>query len=377
MSAMQVVIGAPATGNNFFPRPQISQQLRRALQVEHVLFLAPRRTGKTSVLLDLQTHAPARTHTVFLNLEEFSHPEQWINAMVAKLSQIDDEVWLQKLKMAGSFLERIKSKNFEIAAVDWATKGQELMQDLQQLKDPIWFLLDEFPIMIDQIAKTHNVDLAEATLHWARNLRQQPNSPMRLLLTGSIGLDSVLRRHGIRGVANDLRRETLKPLQPDEALRFTLKLAQDNGINLPEALAQDYLQRLGLGFWPFFIQLLIAELQEADPLPSTCADMEQIFQTLARSKRNQYAANMWDRLRDIFNPTEQAAARALLKLVAAQPEGIALPQLRGQLPQLEADDFDYILEVLQHDGYLSEAESGNICFFSQLLRDFWLYKGRV
>jgi hypothetical protein len=373
---MQIVIGAPATGSNFFPRTQISQKLQRALQVEHVLFLAPRRTGKTSVLLDLRQNAPERT--VFLDLEGFNHPEAWINAMIDGLSQIQDEPWLQKLKQFGDFLPRLKNKYVEIEAADWNAKGQRLMDDLQQLDEPVWFLLDEFPIMIDHIAKTHGVALAESALHWIRRLRQQhPQSPVRFLLTGSIGLDSVLRRHGIRGAANDLRRELLTPLRPDEALSFALQLANDNQIALTEDLAQNFLQRLGPGLWPFFIQLFVAELQDTDSPPATIADIERVYQTIARGKRNQYAVNMWERLRDIFNTAEQAAARDILKKVAAQSAGIPLGQLRGQLPQFEASDFDYVLDVLQHDGYLTETDDGNICFFSHLLRDYWLYKGRV
>ena len=373
---MQIVIGAPATGSNFFPRAEISQKLQRALQVEHVLFLAPRRTGKTSVLLDLQRNAPERT--VFLDLEGFDHPDAWIDAMIDGLSRIKDERWLQKLKQFGDFLPRLKSEYVAIAAADWHAKGQGLMNALQQLDEPVWFLLDEFPIMIDHIAKTHGVALAESALHWIRRLRQQhPESRVRFLLTGSIGLDSVLRRHGIRGVANDLRRESLTPLSPEAALSFSLQLARDNQIVLSEALAQDYLQRLGPGLWPFFIQLFIAELQDTDPPPATIADIDRIYLTIARNKRNQYAANMWDRLGDIFNTAELAAARDMLKKVAAQPAGIASPQLRAQLHQLEADDFDYVLDVLQHDGYLTETGDGSLCFFSHLLRDFWLYKGRL
>lgn len=375
-NSMQIVIGAPATGSNFFPRNQISQQLQRALQAEHVLFLAPRRTGKTSVLLDLQQNAPCRT--VFLDLEGFDHPKHWIDAMISELSQIQDEQWLQKLKKIKDFLPRLKNKYVEIEGADWNARAQGLMDDLQQIDEPVWFLLDEFPIMIDRIAKTHNVALAESALHWIRRLRQQhPESPVRFLLTGSIGLDSVLRRHGIRGAANDLRRELLTPLRQDEALNFTMRLASDNQIALPEALAEDYLQRLGPGLWPFFIQLFIAELQDIDLPPTTTADIERVYQTIARGQRNQYAANMWDRLRDIFNTAEHTAARDMLRKVAAQQAGITVEQLRGQLAQLEADDFDYVLDVLQHDGYLTEKDNGNICFLSHLLRDFWVYKGRV
>ncbi|MCX7099829.1 MAG: hypothetical protein NTV43_18195 [Methylococcales bacterium] len=372
---MDIVIGAPATGSNYFPRSHISIALQLALRLEHVLFLAPRRTGKTSVLLDL--HSNPDVITVWLNLEGYHHPEQWIDALIAELGKINDDGWLSKFKNYVAPLKRVKSEYLEIEKADWQSKGQQLIADLQELNTPIWFLLDEFPIMIDNIAKTHNPELAAASLHWLRSLRQQnPNSPVRFLLTGSIGLDSVLKRHSIRGVANDLRREVLTPLTPEEALAFTLQLAADNAVNLPEALAQHYIASLGAGLWPFFIQLFIAELQTSSP-PTSTEDIDIIFKSLAHSQRNQYASNMRERLGEIFTPVEKAIALNLLKLLAPQPTGMAYSNLRAQVPNALDEEFDLVLEVLKHDGYLTETADQQLQFFSNLLRSYWLQKVRA
>jgi hypothetical protein len=119
--AMQIIIGAPATGSDFFPRDQITQRLLRALKVEHLLFLAPRRTGKTSVLLNLKERATART--LFLNLEAFDHPRFWIKAMAEALSEIQDEPWLQILKQADDLWPRLKTKYGHIEPADWTAKA--------------------------------------------------------------------------------------------------------------------------------------------------------------------------------------------------------------------------------------------------------------
>lgn len=373
---MQITIGSPVTGNDFFPRDQVITQLLRALKAEHVLFLAPRRTGKTSVLLNLKEHASART--VFKNLEEFDHPRLWIKAIAEELSQIQDPGWLYALKQAGDLLPRLKTKYGHIEPAEWTQKADDFMEDLRAIGEPVWFLFDEFPTMIDLIAKHQGTALAESTLHWMRRLRQQTTgSPVRFLLTGSIGLDSVLRRHGIRGPANDLRREWLKPLKEDEAVAMALRLAGDNGIPLNDALARDYVQRLGPGRWPFFIQLLLAELQDAAPSPGQPANLDQIYRAVAYSQRNQYANNMWDRLREIFTPVEADLARSILRLVAGSDAGLFGDELRARLPDAQMDDYEYVRDVLLHDGYLTESDAGRIGFFSYLLRDFWLRKGRL
>ena len=373
---MQIKIGAPATGSDFFPRDNIVTNLLNALRIEHVLFLAPRRTGKTSVVLHLKEIAPARC--VFINLEKYNHPRLWIKAMVKALRGIQDNTWLQNLKAMGDFLERLDSEVVNLREEDWNDAADRLMEGLGHLRKPVWFLLDEFPTMVDLIARKHGADEADAAVRWLRGcLQENTDSPVRFLLTGSIGLDNVLRRHHIRGPGNDLRRVELAPLSNDEALELALTLARDNHIPLNKTLALEYLQRLGPAVWPFFIQLFVAELQDAAASPSEPVDLEQIYHRVAIGKRNQYADNMWTRLAEIFEKPLAATARTVLKLVAAKDVGVSREELRSRVPQLEDDDYQYVLEVLDHDGYLTEAEDGNIRFFSHLLRDYWRWKGKL
>ena len=373
---MQIKIGAPATGSDFFPRDNIVNNLQNALRVEHVLFLAPRRTGKTSVVLHLKEIAPARC--VFINLEKCNHPRLWIKAMVKALRGIQDNTWLQKIKTAGDFLERLDSEVVNLRETDWNDAADRLMEGLGHLREPVWFLLDEFPTMVDLIARKHGADEADAAVRWLRGcLQENTDSPVRFLLTGSIGLDNVLRRHRIRGPGNDLRRVELPPLSNTEALELALTLARDNHIPLNKTLALEYLQCLGPAVWPFFIQLFVAELQDAAASTSEPIDLEQIYRRVALGKRNQYADNMWTRLAEIFEKPLASTARTVLKLVAANDFGVPREELRSRVSQLEDEDYQYVLEVLQHDGYLTEAEDGNIRFFSHLLRDYWRWKGKV
>ncbi|MCW5598213.1 MAG: ATP-binding protein [Nitrosomonas sp.] len=375
-SLMRITICSPATGSNFFPCGKIISRLIQVLQNEHVLFLAPRRTGKTSVLLYLQRVAPAKV--VFLDLEGFDHPDLWIKSMINALGDIKDEIWVQKLKSLKNFMPRLRSDLIEIAEANWEEKANNLLKALNELNEPVWFLFDEFPIMIDNIAHKHGTSLASAAMHWLRRVRQENvESSVRFLLTGSIGLDSVLQRHGLRGAANDLRRETLPPLSPEEALQFALRLAGDNQIPLSEQVAKAYIDRLGPAVWPYFIQLFIAELQERAANPEHGHDVAVSYQAVAFGEHNQFSSNMWTRLRDIFNDAELDIAQKLLKTIASRDKGVSLTELRVQLPELDEDDFSYVLDVLQHDGYLFEDGNAHLCFFSNLLRDYWRRKGHL
>ena len=61
-AVMRLIIGTPATGDDFFPRDDVLAVLRRGLVAEHVLFIAPRRTGKTSLLKALARQSLSLIH---------------------------------------------------------------------------------------------------------------------------------------------------------------------------------------------------------------------------------------------------------------------------------------------------------------------------
>ena len=56
---MDNIVGKPVTGENFFGRTGEVERLARMVESEHVLVLAPRRVGKTSLLLELQRSLPS------------------------------------------------------------------------------------------------------------------------------------------------------------------------------------------------------------------------------------------------------------------------------------------------------------------------------
>lgn len=169
------------------------------------------------------------------------------------------------------------------------------------------------------------------------------------------------------------------PLQDAEAIALTQRLACDNcGLDAPLAaeMAGEFLRLAGTA-WPYFLQLFVAELQEANPRPTTLAGVKSLYDKVVFGKRNQYAGHMWKRLNDVFLAPLADAARAVLKLVADSSNGIERPELRARTPAIEPEDFNFVLDVLMHDGYLRETHDGRFVFFSNLLRDYWRRKGRV
>lgn len=66
----RIVVGPAATGDYYFPRPDIVQAIWESiLKGSHVLLAAPRRVGKTSVMLDMMENPPDGTRCIFQNIE--------------------------------------------------------------------------------------------------------------------------------------------------------------------------------------------------------------------------------------------------------------------------------------------------------------------
>ncbi|MCP5517441.1 MAG: hypothetical protein H7A45_09325 [Verrucomicrobiales bacterium] len=81
---MELRIGSPATGGNFFHRHKLIARLLRALKRDNVAFLGPRRTGKTSCLEHIKKH-PGEFVPVLLNLEKHDSVEAWLRATIQEV----------------------------------------------------------------------------------------------------------------------------------------------------------------------------------------------------------------------------------------------------------------------------------------------------
>lgn len=227
----------------------------------------------------------------------------------------------------------------------------------------------------------------ESALTWFRSARQELcDCSTRFLVTGSIGLQSVVRRLGLSPTINDFDVREIPPLTDSEAMDLLQRLAADNDVPLDEPRCRHILELLGAN-WPILLQLFVCEIQNEefrDP-PGRSA-LERLYREhLVGGRRNKYCDNMHERLKDIFSESECRLAREILRTLAKARRPFAREDLEGiharLVPQEEhralvADELDYVLDVLKHDGYLLQLTSGDqgTDFASNILRDYWRRK---
>jgi uncharacterized protein len=397
---MNIKVGPPVSEDNFYPRPELIARLLRALENAHVAFLGPRRTGKTSCLRKILATPPTGYVPILINLEKYDSPEAWLLAMLehvqAELKKPGPKApWL--VEKGISFLGRIEEltimgHSIKLAAAkektaQWRPLADQLLQLLKDTNPPILFLLDEFPVFLNLVARKHSKEEVEALLNWFRSARQDlvDHAP-RFLVTGSIGLKGVVRRMGLSPTINDFDTLEIPPLTDAVALKFLETLARDNSVPLLASGRRHILQLLG-GAWPILLQLFISEIKETQPKKSPVkAELDRIYnECLVAGARNEYCTGMFNRLKEAFSESECRLAREILKKLCRSKSGfsredfeaihVALVPVAEQRA-LHGDELDYVLDTLKHDGYLRQDfdQGQRTRFASNILCDFWVRK---
>jgi uncharacterized protein len=395
---MNVRIGPPATGDNFYKRPALIKKLLRILKENNVAFLGPRRTGKTSCLEEIKAN-PGNFLPILLNLEKHDSVEAWLTAMVSELRKVLEQpasLAAHLKARTATLLSGIKTievpyiASVELSASEgvskWRKPADEFLKVIGGADVPILFLLDEFPTFLKLVAKKRSRDEVEAVLNWFRAARHDlKDKQVRFLVTGSIGLKGVVRNLGLTPTLNEFDTHEIPPLTEAEALGLLETLARDNGIPLDLRGRRKILSLLGAN-WPILLQLFVSEIQEGEfRKPPTAKQLDAIYrERLVNGSRNQYCDGMFDRLKDVFTDSERRLAREILKAVC-RADGLSRedfdamhfkldPELSHHASGIE--ELDHVIETLKHDGYLLQENSGKrlTCFGSGILRDFWLRK---
>lgn len=398
-------LGNPATGADFFGRTQELNDLWRYLEADHISFPGVRRLGKTSILKRLEEQAPehgvlARWLDVssidsaqeFIALLDRTFPEQTIQRFIADVGQHVSGWFSRVRKFNASLPKEVGGGGFGIeldgaAAPAWKKTADTLHERLRE--QPLLILMDEFPVMLSRLIQ-QNPHEAEQLLAWLRIWRQSPGTA-RFVFTGSIGLQSLLERHGLGTSMNDCYTYPLGPLQRAQAVDlwwYFAPISDDIPWQLTDLVIDHALKRVG---WlsPYFLCLLLDESmraarqrrQENPPEPQTDAwivieDVDDAYENLiAGRSRFQH----WEkRLKDTLPPTELDFCLALLTHLSRKAEGLSLGQLSSRLAKREPDAdrraqrLQDLLVRLTDEGYTSPPDAQRrVHFRSFPLRDWW------
>lgn len=397
---MRNMTGRPVSEEDFFNREAELADLWRKIETDHVLLLAPRRVGKTSLMYKMMAEAPEYpdTYAIYLSVPDIDTELEFVERLyraVLESPQVSSRlgrIWdTLKSSPIGKFFGRVESVGipelFEIGwreakPEDWETLGRELIKALRKLEGRWLILVDELPVFVLNLIKQDpTATRARTFLYWLRQMRQMPppeGERLRFLLAGSIGLDTVASRYRMGDTINDLTIKTLGTFSPETADQFLEALGRDYGLELAPEIRQRICERAE---WliPYYLQLFFSGLLEIcsdeRAVPSV-AMVDDVFEVLLSHGRRSYFDYWHQRLTEELGSPQDEWARALLNVCSRNVSGATRQTFTATLSQHisntnQRDEMlNWLLDVLIGDGYLVE-EQGRYRFRSSLLREFW------
>ena len=380
---MRNVTGAPVTGDDLYGRrDEIERLWARLDHGEHLLMLAPRRVGKTSLMLELERDPRKGWDVVYINVEAAESAADLLARVHAALLQHPRfRTWLNLgwSAVTGTLAKvtHTKALGVEIKHTlgrDWARAADRLERQLERQLDGrrLLIVIDELPILIARMLDSGDrVEEASLLLAKLRQWRQAQGlrGKVQTLIGGSVGLEGVVRRAGLSASINDLTPFRVTAWSRSTAASFLRRLGEENRFPLTDHWIDRILDLLGEPV-PYHVQLFFSALHDtcatssdlSGPVFEQCFE-EQLTGASGTPHLDHYAA----RLEVVFDQTQHELALRVLAGASRFERGVLQSELAGSE---SACDLGQVLQALDSDGYLHRYDD-RLTFQSNLLRVWW------
>ena len=391
---MRSSTGRWVSGSDFFNRENELHILETHVRDHnHILLTGQRRMGKTSIIRELGCRLELNGWAfIFADVEAATCAEDAI-ADIAKAAYPIQSIRSRLIATVGRWLkdniEEAGPDEFRVkirAGLDpgnWRRHGKELLRNCAEHDKPVLLAVDELPIFLKRMLRDDNgAQRVDEFLSWLRGAFQDldDDSPV-LIVSGSIGLNHLVRRLGIPDRINHLYSFRLGPWSRDTSVECFNRLAEDCRLSIENGVANAVYETLGSGI-PHHIQSFFARLRDSATMQGknhvTVEDVNEVYQSRLLGPWGQSDLVYYEtRLKEGLGGDDDCYSIAMEILAEAAMQEVFTPSARHRLEQLYSALVDdtptciaEVLEVLEHDGYLEDSKNG-YRFPSHLLRDWW------
>jgi hypothetical protein len=375
------ITGSAAEGINYFRRIDFEHKIWSEIaKNNHILFLAPRRVGKSSIVIYMAGNPKQGFSCKYENIQTDNSLQDFYFRLcrmtyesitktgIAK-KWIKD--WWDGWKITSITIDGIDIKNTEI---DYQKVFKNLLENLKNNNEKVVLFIDEFPDVVWNIYQKSGQNDAETLLNGVRELRHTKNfkDVFVFVLLGSVGLSHIVKKiSGRIDKINDLHIENLTALNANQINEFLNHILEGATMQISPETRTYLLNKIGY-FIPFYIQLLIEECdtilyndQRFELQPN---DIDLAYKQLLKKHKN---FEDWDgRLSKYFHDKYPYFLEILStcaknhKITLQEIYNIAVKYDNTMEWKADLDD------VLIADGYLFENDE-IYAFNSPLLRDWW------
>ena len=388
---MRNIIGQAVLGDDLYGREYELDRLWEHLeQGEHILMLAPRRVGKTSLMRELHRAPRENWEVIYIDVEGGDGPADCVASILAELAAHPRyQTRIEALPFSSAVKDFFKGVSVGVKTSvlhvelkraigsDWGHAADQLEARLTDLYDAggkLLIILDELPILISRMLRDERKQEAELLLARLRQWRQAPalRSKVHTLVGGSIGLEGILRRAGLSGSINDLVPFPLNSWDRSTAVEFLEELARSCDFPLDDGSIHRILDLLNDPV-PYHVQLFFSALRDTckgDPSRVSPALIDGCFnERLAGPGGTAHLDHYEKRLEIALDEQECQMAYDILGLACRREDGVSFADLED-LRRQKSETFHSVLSDLEADGYVKR-EDGQMTFCSNLLRVWW------
>lgn len=395
------VIGNIAKGSDLWDRHEEIRNIINALKTSSVLLKAPRRFGKTSIMYKIYETSD-NLKVIFQNTEGMRDPQDFIARLMAEMF-LDKSFWHKIASWVKKKIPLVEEMGFSLARADeiniadfrlkiresigedWQGKGVELISKIEKYSGEILFILDELPLLVQNIIRKEGEKTAYDFMHWFRSIRQMLElSHVKWLVGGSIGIEHILGQIAAGSqVINDFQIIRIEPFSEIDAQEYIKAILKKEGQmnRIERAVVDEIMKTIGAPV-PYFIQILLYEsLNEMRRCKRKTLDKDIISKAykggvLGPASRT-YFEHYFTRLKDYYNKEREDIAKRLI-LEVARKEKVKKTDLFRLFRQeskgkLDDEVFSYLLTDIENDFYVSyDAQNQCYSFATNILKDWWL-----
>ena len=387
---MECVVGAPVSGDNLFGRERELNHIWKRLESgDHVLMTAPRRVGKTSLMMELKRQPRPGWTVVYVDVEACDDAKTCITEIVDELSRIPKFKkhfqWTKRRESLRNFVKgldvRAGSASVKLDSdadrswVGYANRVMDRMREMAAENVKLLIIIDELPIAIARIAEgASGPNEATLFLSWYRKLRQNPELQRRVstLVGGSIGLDGLVYRLDASKQINDISSFPLDSWSKTTAAQFLRQLGASEGFAIQDEYIDELLNMLEDPV-PYHVQLFYSNLQHVCCDESYAISIETVrecfWKQLVDENGKELVIQLLKKLSHVFDKQDGLSAQKILDALCIKQKGVEIAALADESGN-QSENVNEIVGRLIKEGDVART-NGWVRIRSGFVRESW------
>ncbi len=398
MSKLIRDVGSWVDNERFWDREkEIANLIELLDEGANILITAPRRIGKTSLIRETGIRLKDNYCCLQVDLQK-SHSPADIITELSVATRPYRSLWNKTKEIFKNVITSAEDKIDELGVNDltikfrdgvmsnWQKKGDDMIDAIAGAETPAIIFMDEFPLVINRLLKGPDYTITperlketDMFLSWIRSITIKYRQRIRMVITGSIGLEPVLHQARLSHTINTFTPFEVDPWDKTTAAGCLQALANNYGVIFQEGVKERMIERIGSPI-PHHVQMffnyIYEDCKKRGDMHCTEKDAEQVYNSRMLSTRGHAELSTYEeRLKSVLSSEALPLALELLT------EAAVTRKLTTEAAILLSRDFSFedkesqdavreIIGILEHDGYLVKEKKGYV-FVSTLVRDWW------